>query len=303
MQKIPRTAQLIASPFVLLFTILAAGPADAIITRHDVADSRYLVPAGSIPALVDLPYEGHGTLIATRWVVTAAHAVAWMRTHADAMYVSINGKRRDVARIIPYPDYDAFNVTWKTLFDQIKSDDPESWKRRYDEAMTSMNDIALIELKDPVLDVRPMPIYRGSAEATQLTEIYGAGATGDDLTGTPDGAPHRGKLRRADNRIATARGQWLRYVFDCGNAALPLEGVVGGGDSGGPNLIEAGGTQTLAGITHGLDGSMEDVMNFRSGNFRQGLSGQTFASTRVSFYAQWIDEVTREPSAPTRGTT
>jgi hypothetical protein len=110
-------------------------------------------------------------------------------------------------------------------------------------------------------------------------------------------------LRRADNRITTARGQWLRYVFDCGNAALPLEGVIGGGDSGGPNFIDLNGTPTLVGITHGLDGSMEDVLNFRSGKFRQGLCGQTFASTRVSFYAQWIDEVTREPSASTRGTT
>jgi hypothetical protein len=85
-----------------------------------------------------------------------------------------------------------------------------------------------------------------------------------------------------------ADGPWLRYVFDCNAAALPLEGVIAGGDSGGPVLISVNGKWTLAGLAHGLDGSIKDVLATRAGTFKSGICGQTFASTRVSFFAHWI---------------
>jgi hypothetical protein len=46
----------------------------AVIIRGDVEDAKYRVPASAFPALVDMPGEGHGVLIAPQWVVTAAHA-------------------------------------------------------------------------------------------------------------------------------------------------------------------------------------------------------------------------------------
>jgi hypothetical protein len=118
--------------------------------------------------------------------------------------------------------------------------------------------------------------------------VFGEGATGTEITGAADNAPHRGDLRRARNRITQADGPWIRYVFDCGADALPLEGVMGGGDSGGPVLIKVDGKWTLAGLAHGLDGSIQDVLATRAGSLKQGLCGQTFASTRVSFFAHWI---------------
>ena len=61
----------------LLLLALLALPlsAGAIVIRDDVDDSMYRVPASELAALVDLPGEGHGVLIAPQWVVTAAHAV------------------------------------------------------------------------------------------------------------------------------------------------------------------------------------------------------------------------------------
>jgi hypothetical protein len=286
-----RKIRVVVAAFPILWLVPSPHSAYAVVIRHDVADSRYLVPEKSIPSLANLPSEGHGALIAPRWVVTVAHAVIDMRARAPGdRYVTINNKRREVVRIVLYPDYETSSEAWKKMFEQVKSGDPAEWKKRYDQAMASMHDIALVELKYPVADVLPMPIYRGTAESGNIAEIYGAGATGTGLTGAPDSAPHRGMLRRAENRITNASGPWLRYVFDCDATALPLEGALGGGDSGGPLLIKSAGRWTLAGLTHGLDGSLEDVLHLRAGDLRQGVCGQTFANTRLSFFAQWIDE-------------
>src|SRR6516225_8071599 len=65
------------SSSILLLMILMGTPAYAIVIRDDVPDARYLAADGELPALVDLPSEGHGVLIAPRWVVTVAHAVRW----------------------------------------------------------------------------------------------------------------------------------------------------------------------------------------------------------------------------------
>src|SRR5690606_29133821 len=65
-------------------------------------DSRYRVPAAEVPALVDMPGEGHGVLIDPQWVVTAAHAVTWQ---AQVKQVSIDGIPRNVERLVIHPGY------------------------------------------------------------------------------------------------------------------------------------------------------------------------------------------------------
>jgi hypothetical protein len=278
-----------SSIYLLLAVVAMAMPAYAVVIRHDVPDSKYLVPVKDFPALADLPSGGQGVLIARRWVVTAGHTTRDMPPHGN--YVMINGKRRAVSRIVRYPDYMDFSVRWSKLFDDVKSMDAASWMAEYVSVRASMHDIALLELTSPVDDVSPVALYRRSDELGQIAKIYGKGATGTDLLGADPSTSSRGALRRAYNRILKADNQLLVYRFDCGADALPLEGVIGDGDSGGPVLIEDHGVWKLAGIAHGLDAQQMDYFTMRSGKYRQGICGQDFSNARISFFAHWIDSV------------
>jgi hypothetical protein len=247
--------------------------AHAIVIRDDVPDSSYRVSPGEFPQLVDLPDEGHGTLIAKQWVVTAAHALQGRRPGG----VNINGQWRAVAESIVHPD---FRMPPREV--QVTRGDSATLVA----AFRRLHDIALLRLAAPVEDVKAAELYRRSDERGKVATLYGKGATGNGRTGQDANSPHRGQLRRANNRICGADGQWLTYEFDCGSDALPLEGVLGEGDSGGPVLIRQGGLSKLAGVSSwkSWKGNLED--------FRAGVCGQRFYSSRISHYAEWIDRVT-----------
>lgn len=101
---------------LLPLLLLAASAAQAIVIRDDVDDARYRVAAAEFPALVDMPGEGHGVLIAPQWVVTAAHAVSWQ---AGARQVVINGLPRDVERRVVHA---GFKQPPQALIDQALAD-------------------------------------------------------------------------------------------------------------------------------------------------------------------------------------
>ena len=245
--------------------------ASAIVIRDDVPDTRYRVPSDYFPALADLPEEGHAVLISPCWLVTAAHAVTWQKS--PILDVTLFGRQRPVKRIVVHPGYHRpprlERGDSRPLVDLLLKDP----------------DIALLQLATPVRDVHPAPIYRGHAEVGRIAEIIGKGASGNGITGEAANSSHRTVLRRAFNRVTSATGQWVTYRFDSGRSALPLEGMQGGGDSGGPLLIENRGEWKLDGLTswkrpHG------DIANFRP-----GVYGQTSYQTRVSYYRRWISRV------------
>ncbi|RAP56297.1 trypsin-like serine protease [Oleiagrimonas sp. MCCC 1A03011] len=262
----------------LVLCLLAVSTAvGAVVIRADVDDARYLIAPSAIPALAEMPGEGQGVLIAPRWVVTAAHATQGYML----MGVRVHGTWRKVAHVYLYP---RFKEQYARVEQAAKHPTLKN-RQAITEAFEAMHDIALIELAQPVEDVQPMPLYRASNEQGKVVKIIGRGATGNGKVGQYPHSPHRGKLRRAFNRITRAHAQWLDYRFDCGPDALPLEGVIGDGDSGGPVLIESDGTWKLAGLS--------DWKHWPKGHatFVAGVCGQSFSNSRISYYTKWIKGV------------
>lgn len=262
--------------FCLLLLLALSSTANAVVIRDDVDDAKYRIPASEFPALVDIPGEGHGVLIAPRWAVTAAHTLP---RDSELKQVTINGVPRDVARVVVHLGYKTLP---QTLVDQAMASGEAMLIVVF---LAASDDIALIELAQPVTDVAPVAVYQQQDEAGRIVEMVGKGATGTGATGHDPASPHRTELRRATNKITSAYDRWFCYVFDAPPSALPLEGMMGNGDSGGALLIQTEGQPRLAGLA-----SWKVV----SGNVLTawpGRYGQIGCNVRLSHYAGWIESV------------
>ncbi|HCR32216.1 MAG TPA: trypsin [Stenotrophomonas sp.] len=249
--------------------------AGAIVIRSDVDDSAYRVPASAFPALADMPGEGHGVLIAPRWVVTAAHAAPMEGMDAE---VQINGQAYRVERVVVHPGYRRLPVALGQA--ALASGNPGPIHA----FLAASDDIALIQLATPVSDVTPVRLYRGQDEAGKIATLVGKGATGTGLAGLLPGAPHRGELRRAENAVTGGNDRYLWYRFDGPGDGLPLEGVIGGGDSGGPLMIRDRNGWQLVGLGSWITAVPEHALE-------AGFYGQVVHNVRISRYAGWIDSV------------
>lgn len=259
---------------LLLALLVVSFNASAIVIRNDVADSKYRVPASELHALVDMPGEGHGVLIAPQWVITAAHAITWQ---SEIKQVTINGVPRDVERLVIHPGY---IKPPQELLDQALA----SWDwTLFRVLLSSSDDIALIKLAQPVTDVSPVVINKSDGEFGQIIKIIGKGATGNGVIGYEFSSSHRTELRRAYNKVTSAHGRWLCYMFDKPSDALPLEGGSGSGDSGGPILIRVEKDWLLAGLTSWGDP--------QSSIRTPGRYGQISCNVRLGHYKEWIESV------------
>lgn len=257
--------------------LIGLAPAHAIIMRHDVDQSRYLVlghehSAGLVNiALVSrdgspLLFNGMGTLIAPNWVLTAAHVAQPLaeRVARGPHYVFVKGRGYRVAQVIIHPGYDPNTVA---------------------------NDIALVRLESPVRNPEPVCLYEGSDELGKVVILVGSGVQGDGATGplmdNPDGA-----LRGATSTVTGVRPSEIEWVFRAPDAgATPLEGISGPGDSGGPALIEANGRTCIAGVSS-YQRSGAEAADPNAGPLDQppfeGHFGVVEVYMRVSHYLPWI---------------
>ena len=262
---------------LLIALLIASTPASAIVIRDDVEDSKYRISPSEFPALADMPGEGHGVLIAPEWIVTAAHAITWQ---SEIKQVMLNGVARDVERLVIHPGY---KKPSQELLDQGLS----TWDwTLFRASLSASDDIALIKLATPILDVAPVPLNRSEREFNETVEIIGKGATGKGDTGYQFSDPHRTDLRRAQNKITSAYGRWLCYLLDEPSEALPLEGGSGSGDSGGPVMVRSGEHWSLVGLTSWVDPQSTVRV--------PGRYGQISCNVRVSHYAEWIESVISE---------
>lgn len=268
--------------FLIVLLLLIPATADAIVIRADVPDAKYRVAASPFPALADLPYEGHGVLIAPQWVLTAAHAITWQTDMGMKIEdVTIEGVRRPVERVIVYPGYKS--IPQQMIASALKTGDAS-------EAMNyhlKSNDIALLKLAAPVRDVTPAQLYTGHVQVGEVVEIIGKGATGTGLTGFGSTSPHRTALRRAFTRLSSIQNRWLAYTFEKPPLALPLEGMAGSGDSGGPVLVNVRGHWQVAAL------ASFKLVNGDARAFRDGTYGTTTYNVRVSYYKPWIDSTVK----------
>lgn len=273
--------------FLLLILLLAASSTtSAIVIRHDVADSKYRIPASGFPALVDMPGEAHGVLVAPQWVITAAHAIPG---HSVLKQVVINGISRDVERVVMHSGYKTLP---QELIDQAMASGEAMLIVVF---LASSDDIALVKLVHPVTDVVPVAIYKDGDEAGQIIKIVGKGATGTGAGGHDPRGHNRTELRRAFNKVTSAYDRWFCYVFDEAPSALPLEGITSNGDSGGPALIEVDDQWVLAGL------SAWKIVQGDVRTSRPGRYGQTNCNVRLSHYNEWIESVLDEqPRARTQ---
>ncbi len=259
---------------VLLALSFSAG---AVVIRDDVDDAKYRVPDAELPALADLPMEGHGVLIDPRWVVTAAHAVTWQSGGVNE--VTINHVPRHVERLVLYPGYR--KLPQPLIDEALKTHDAT----QIIAFLSASNDVVLLKLSEPVTDVAPIAIYRSNDELGKIVEIVGKGATSTGARGQDANGAHRTVLRRAFNTITGVQGPWLCYTFHKPPSALPLEGISGDGDSGGPVLIQVNGQWQVAGLVSWKRGTDNAIL------LHPGFYGQTNYNVRLSHYAHWIDNV------------
>jgi hypothetical protein len=181
-----------------------------VIVRHDRADQDCVVDETESPAIVSFfGGDGGATLVADRWLLTAAHTAANI---PPGHRVLIGGREIPIARVV---------------------------------ARGASIDLALVELAVPAV-VPIMPLYCASDETGQEALLLGRGDFGNGVDGV---LGTDGRLRCVTNRIDSVDERWLRLRFDPPPDGTALEGVGGEGDSGGPALLRAGGRLTIAGVS------------------------------------------------------
>ncbi|PCK32716.1 trypsin-like serine protease [Pseudoalteromonas piscicida] len=223
---------------------------NSIVIRHDVDDAKYKVSSNVLPQLATFYIDGgHGTLIDSKWVLTVAHATFCLQPNSTIL---INNTPTLIEQVFVHSGY----------------------------IPGQSHDIALIKLKQAVSDVKPFKINRETDELDKVLWFIGIGGTGNGITGqTIDNLANRGQMRRAENTVILAQGPLIKFSFDRGDKALPLEGVSGGGDSGGPAYQHKDGQGIVVGVSSRVAGG------------RIGRYGVTEVYSRVSYFADWIDNI------------
>ncbi|MGD8376327.1 MAG: trypsin-like serine protease [Acidobacteriota bacterium] len=200
-----------------LLLLASVPPAGAIVIRHDRDDADYRALGAEYPAVAKILPDGEGTLIAPRWVLTAAHVGRDVRRVGGT--VRVGEREYAVGGVFLHPD----------------------WKGQE-------HDIALVRLQEPVSGVQPASLYRNRDELGKVVTFVGRGDFGTGKEGIlrADGA-----LRAATNRVDRTTDDWLIFTFDPPQAATRLEGISGPGDSGGPALVRRDGRSWVLGVSSG----------------------------------------------------
>lgn len=242
-----------------LVFVLIMGSANAIIIRHDVDDVKYH-QLGEEYSL-SLAYVGGcaATLIDSTWLLTAAHCV---KGKEDNFFTARHhGSVYRIEKIFVHPHFD----------------------RENDEA----NDIALVQLKDPITTGRPAKLYSAEDEKGKPVIFVGRGTYGNGREGLlKDDDIQRG----ATNTIISVSDQVIGFTFNSGDDATKFEGISSRGDSGGPAFITLDSKLYVAGVS-----SYQVKVGLKEGTY-----GVMEYYTRVSTHLNWLKKVLKNTQAVSR---
>lgn len=309
------------TPLAVALLVASVGSSNAIVVNssNTLADSATLAadvsdyPAFAATGVVQIQestvsYLGTGTLVASDWVLTAAHN--WDTGAVTALSFNIGGQT-----------YAAQTGQW--------FQNPQ-WVADPSVSLSQGSDLALFHLDRPVTGTTPVTLYTGNQELGAGVVVIGAGLVGTSATG-PRSNPSSTlyAARNTIDRVITLSGSagiggFLAFDFDDGTAthnsltgstvydtdgnavntilggtiaslpgiqfALTLEGTTAPGDSGGPAFADFGNGLQLVGVTSW------GVNPTALGNlYGSGLGDITYL-TRVSAFEQWIMATIPEPN-------
>ena len=247
MPRRPAMKTLLQVLFSLLAVALLSGPARAVIGGSGPVADLPGQPFSGVVAVLSGNGTYSGALVASRWVLTAAHVVAGRQPGAVRVRFNLPGGPvivpADAIRVYPG-------------FHGAKPGPGGVW----------YGDLALVRLARPApTAAQRYRFYRGPALHATITFV-GYGAWGDGNVGQQGGgnaATARMGRNRIDVVLPTAANSKV-YVYDFdgpdglgnrfGNAADPAnqailgEGVYGGGDSGAPVFVRRKGGWRLLGV-------------------------------------------------------
>jgi secreted trypsin-like serine protease len=258
---------------------------DAGVIRDDVADASYLA-LGNSPtygAVGQVTFAsnsdwGSGTLIAGRWVLTAAHLVRsnfWANTPGNVQF-TVGGNTYSGSQIFLNPGF-VQNTPYNG------------------------NDIAIVKLSSAVPNVSPIGLYTNNDELGQTGTYVGFGRTGNGLTGqVASGPTKRGGTNDIDVTGDQFSSGWSSNVllsdFDSPSSNVssfgssipsPLEYQPAEKDSGAGLFLDVAGVPKIAGVVS---------FALFNGDGINYAYGDGIAATRISGQLPWITSVVPEAS-------